>query len=222
MSVTLVALKDGTKVEVNRKSIRLSGLLKNLQEEYKDDNEISIPEVDGDILKKIIVFLEHYKDKNPREVAKPLPLYDIKQTYGEWEDNFLKEYLSEKEILMKTLEAANYIDCKSLMELICSKIAIQIKDLPGKDICDYLGLVEDLTEEESQQIRDDFEIQKEEERQKIIDEHKRRIEEAKQNDTVTEDNVWDLANSEDEEESEDGDDGIDYFAEEENKEGIVN
>ena len=97
MSITLVALKDGTKVDLDRKSIRLSGLLKNLQEEYKDDNEISIPEVDGEILKKIVVFLEHYKDKNPLEVPKPLPKYDIKETYGEWDDNYLKEHLSERD-----------------------------------------------------------------------------------------------------------------------------
>jgi S-phase kinase-associated protein 1 len=217
MSVTLVALKDGSKVEIDKKSIRLSGLLKNLLEEYKDDNEISIPEIDGDILKKIVIFLEHYKDKNPVEVPKPLPKYDIRETYGEWDDNYLTEHLNQRELLLKTLEAANYIDCKSLLELICSKIAIHIKDLPGKEICDYLGLEEDLTDEEAKKIIVEFEKEKEIENEKIKEEHKKKIEEVKKNDTVTEENVWDLANSEDEEDSADDDDGIDYFAEDGDK-----
>jgi hypothetical protein len=217
MSVTLVAIKDGSKVEIDRKSIRLSGLLKNLQEEYKDENEICIPEIEGEILKKIVIYLDNYKDKNPAEVAKPLPKYNIKETYGEWDNNYLNEHLADRDTLLKTLEAANYIDCKSLLELICSKIAIHIKNLPGKEICDYLGLEEDLTEEDAQKVITDFEKQKEEERQQIIEEHKRKIEEAKKNDNINEDNVWDLANSEDELESEDEDDGIDYFADEAEK-----
>jgi S-phase kinase-associated protein 1 len=214
MSVTLVALKDGAKVELERNSIRLSGLLKTLQEEYKDENEISIPEIDGEILKKIAIYLNKYKDKNPAEVAKPLPKYDIKETYGEWDNNYLNEHLAERDTLLKTLEGANYIDCKSLLELICSKIAIYIKDLPGKEICDYLGLEEDLTEEDAQKVIAEFEKQKEEEKQQIIEEHKRKIEEAKKNDNINEDNVWDLAKSEDEVESADEEDGIDYFADE--------
>lgn len=223
MSVTLVAIKDGIKVDVNRKSIRLSGLLKNLLEEYKEENEISIPEIDGEILKKIAIYLNHYSEHNPVEVPKPIPKYNISETYGEWDDKYLKDHLSEREILMKTLEASNYIDCKSLLDLICSSIAIHIKDLPGKEICDYLGLEEDVTEEEAQQIIAEHEKQKEEEKQKIIEEHKRNIEEAKKNDTINEDNVWDLADSEDEAGSEDEDDGIDYFADEgDKKEEIIN
>jgi S-phase kinase-associated protein 1 len=193
MSVTIVAIKDGTKIDIDRKCVRLSGLLKNLSEEYKDDNEMPIPEIDGDVLKKIAGYLEHYKDEDPKDVPKPLVKYDIKETYGEWDENYISEFANDKAFMFRLMEAANYLDCRSLLELACSKVAVLIKDYSGKDMCEYFGLEEDLTEDQAKKFIEDFEKQKEEERQKKADEYMKKMEEK------------DGKDDSDEEESEDDD-----------------
>lgn len=173
--VTLVALKDGTKVDIDPKSARHSGLIKNLLEEYKDEKEIQIPEVNGGVLKSICKFLEHYNETDPVDVPKPLPKYDIKETYGEWDDEFIAQF-KEKADIWELMEAANYIDCKPLLELAASKVAIQIKDYSGKEILDYFGLEEDMTDEDVKKMEEEFEkkreAERESERQKELEEEK--------------------------------------------------
>jgi hypothetical protein len=176
MSISLVALKDGTKVEIDKACVRHSTLLKNLVEEYKDDNEVSIPELDGSTLKHICEYLAHYKETDPIDVKKPLEKYDIKEMYGEWEDTYIKQFENDKAALWKLLEGANYIDCKNLLELGCSKVAVQIKDYSGKEMCDYFGLEEDLTEEEAQKFIEEYEKKIEEEKEKAAKEQEEKEE----------------------------------------------
>jgi S-phase kinase-associated protein 1 len=187
MSVTIVAIKDGTKIELDRKCVRLSGLLKNLEEEYKEDNEMPIPEIDGDVLKKIVVYLEHYKDEDPKDVPKPLVKYDIKETYCEWDEEYISEFSSDKAFMFRLMEAANYLDCRFLLELACSKVAVMIKDYSGKQMCEYFGLEEDLTEEQAKKFIEDFEKQREDERQKKADEYMKKMEEKDGNNDSDED-----------------------------------
>jgi hypothetical protein len=176
MSISLVALKDGTKVDIEKVCVRHATLLKNLVEEYKDDNEVSIPEIDGNTLKYICEYLTHYKDTDPVDVKKPLEKYDIKETYGEWEEGYIKQFESDKAGMWKLLEGANYIDCRNLLELGCSKVAIQIKDFTGKEMTEYFGLEEDLTEEEAQKFIEDYERKLEEEREKAAREQEEKEE----------------------------------------------
>jgi S-phase kinase-associated protein 1 len=176
MSITLVSMKDQTKVDVDKTCVRHSTLLKNLVEEYKDDNEVSIPEVDGATLKYICEYLSHYKDTDPVDVKKPLEKYDIKETYGEWEDTYIKQFEGDKASMWKLMEAANYIDCKNLLELACSKVAVMIKDYSGKEMVEYFGLEEDLTEEEAEKYREELEKKFEEEKEKAAREQEEKEE----------------------------------------------
>ena len=155
-TVTLIAIKDNTKVEVSTKSARHAGLLKNLLEEYKDEKELSIPEVDGENLKYIAAFLNNYKDTDPVEVSKPLDKYDIAETYGKWDDEFISQF-TEKKPLWDLMEAANYLDCKPLLELAASRVACMIKDLTGHEMLAYFELEEDMTDEDVVQMEADFE-----------------------------------------------------------------
>jgi S-phase kinase-associated protein 1 len=187
MSISLVALKDGTKIDIDKHCVRHSTLLKNLVEEYKDDNEVSIPELDGSTLKYICEYLSHYKEEDPKDVKKPLEKYDIKEMYGEWEDTFIKKFEGDKSALWKLLEGANYIDCKSLLELGCSKVAVQIKDFNGKEMCDYFGLEEDLTEEEAQKFIEEYEKKIEAEKEKAAREQEEKEEAEEEADEETKD-----------------------------------
>jgi hypothetical protein len=162
--VTLISIKDNTKVEVSTKSARHAGLLKNLLEEYKDEKELSIPEVDGVNLKYIADFLNFYKDTEPVDVPKPLEKYDIAETYGKWDDEFISQF-NEKKALWDLMEAANYLDCKPLLELAASKVACMIQDLTGHQMLEYFELEEDMTDEDVIKMEADFEKEKDAERE---------------------------------------------------------
>jgi hypothetical protein len=181
MSISLVATKDGTKVDIEKVCLRHSELLNNLVQEYKDDNEISIPELEGSTLKQVCEYLAHYKETDPAHVPKPLEKYDIKEMYGEWEDNYMKPFETDRAMMFKLLEGANYIGCQKLLDLATSKVAIMIKDLSGKEICDYFGLPEDLTEEEKQKMIEDWEREQDEKKDKEMQEERERQAKEKEN-----------------------------------------
>ncbi len=130
---------------LNKKSLRHSNLLKNIYEEfYPTDKLIILSEIPIDILTHIIEFLNYYSDCEPIEVKKPLPIFDISKTYGEWPELFMNKLSDNKLLLL--LKAADYIDCKALIELTSSKIACIISELNGNEMMEYFGLKEDITD----------------------------------------------------------------------------
>lgn len=154
----LVSVKDGTKVELNINSFRLSGLLKTLVEEYQDDSEIQVPEIRGELLLKIALFLNHYDNKNPKNVLKPLLSNDISEIYGKWEDQFISQFIcQDKNVIFELMQAANILDCQSLLDLACSKVAVTIKDLDGQGLLKYFNLKEDMTNSDIQKMDEDLE-----------------------------------------------------------------
>jgi len=167
ISVTLISLKDNTRVDIDIRGARHAGLLKNLIEEYQDENELSIPEIEGDYLKYIAEFLNYYKETDPIEVPKPLEEYSIANTYGKWDEEFVSQF-KEKKTIWALLEAAYYIDCKPLLELVASYIAIKLKDCSGEEMLNYFELKEDMTDEDVIKMEEEFEKDMEQQKEEEI------------------------------------------------------
>jgi hypothetical protein len=163
---SLISSKDNTKIQIFKQSARLSGLLKNILEEYNEDNgdeDITIPEIEGQYLIPLAEFLNHYRDFNPRTVPKPLEKYDIADLYGVWEEEYITKIIQKgKKNIWGLMEAANFFDCKDLLELSASKVACTIKNLSGHEMLEYFELQEDMTEEDVIKMEDDFEKEMEE------------------------------------------------------------
>jgi hypothetical protein len=149
---------DGTSVIIDKRSTRLSTLLKHLEEDYQE-NEIQIPNISGQYLIYIAEYLNHYNLKDPPKVEKPLKIYDISQMYGKWEDQFISEFCNNKKELWELINHANFLGCESLLDLACSKIAVYIKDFSPKKTLEYFGIIEDLTEDEAKKMHIEFEKQ---------------------------------------------------------------
>ena len=163
--VTIISKVDETKVIISKKSARLSGLIKNLVEEYNDQTELEIPEIAGRELNLIAKFLEHYEENDPCIVSKPLAKYSIAETYGKWDEEFIHS-IKEKNELFELLKIARFIDCQSLLELGASKAAIDISGYTThQQFLDYFELKEDLTDDEVKQIEEEFEKKREIERE---------------------------------------------------------
>ena len=65
---------DGKIFEVPIDILQKSKLFTDINQSDEDEeNEIELKEVDGKNLERIIEYLKHYKDMEPKEIPKPFP-----------------------------------------------------------------------------------------------------------------------------------------------------
>lgn len=137
---------DKMKFELNSKAGERSGLLKNLISDYEESKDIPLPDIKGEILKKIVDYLTHYKDIEPKEIPKPLPTANLGEFLDEWDISFINGIELEK--VFDLINAANYMDIKPLLDLSCAKIASLMKGKTAEEIRAMFNIECDLSPEE--------------------------------------------------------------------------
>jgi S-phase kinase-associated protein 1 len=177
---------DGIKVQVDSKSAEKSGLLKGLIQDYSQDDEIPVPDVRGDVLKKVVEFLVHWKDGEPKSIPKPLPSANLKDVTDEWNADFIMAL--ELPFTYDIINAANYMDVKPLLELSCAKVASLMKNKTVEQIRDYFNIPIDMTEEDQKKMEEEYrqEKLKKQEEQRLEEENREKLEKLKVSETTTE------------------------------------
>ena len=148
MSVMQLTLSsaDSQKIQIDSVSAVRSQLLKGLIGDYDPKDEIPLPDIKSDILTKIVEYLTHYKDKEPREIPKPLPSPNLAEVVDEWDVKFINEI--ELDSVFDLINAANYMDIRSLLDLSCAKIASLMKGKTAEEIRAMFNIDCDLSAEE--------------------------------------------------------------------------
>ena len=147
MSINLTLTSaDNQKIQIDSKSAERSHLLKGLIADYNQKEDIPLPDIKYDILKKVVEYLAHYKDKEPQQIPKPLPSQDLKEVTDEWDVNFINGM--ELDSVFDLINAANYMDISSLLDLACAKIASLMKGKSAAEIRAMFNIECDLTEDE--------------------------------------------------------------------------
>ena len=90
-----------------------------------DDEDIPLPQVDYEILFKIMNFLKKLDKKPMPKIQKPIRNCDGPLIKDTWYNKFI-DYTSKKE-LFKVIMAANYLNIEPLLELGCAKVAYEMK-----------------------------------------------------------------------------------------------
>ena len=157
----LVKIKtyDNKIYEVPGDIIIKSKLLDGLIEDYdyfndKDAGIIALSEVDSKNLELIIEYLQHYKDKEPKEIPKPFPERTDEEFLrgildnddNDWTYNFISK-LSIKEAIDLT-NAADYLQIKGLIDLLAAKLAHEMCNCDVEESRKKFGIECDMTEEE--------------------------------------------------------------------------
>jgi S-phase kinase-associated protein 1 len=128
--VTLVS-QEGNKLEVKASVIKKSELCVTMLDDADDDDdtaqEIPLPNVKDETLKKVIEFLEYHSENEFKEIEKPLKSADMKEVVSEWDAEFVSV---ENEKLFELILAANYMDVKDLLDLTCAKVGESCADFP--------------------------------------------------------------------------------------------
>jgi hypothetical protein len=131
----------------------LSNYVKIFIDDIKDaDNVVIIPSfVDEESLNIIIEFIEVYSKSNQYkfnevtnefkiEISKPVRNEDkLREQIGIENYNYIKSHIFSRRIFKKILNAAMCIDVPILIEMICAKIAIDIKYLTKIEIDNYFS-----------------------------------------------------------------------------------
>lgn len=143
--ITLIS-SDGQKIAIDEKSSRKSNLLKGLIQDYTEDTDIPMPDIKGDILKKVVEYLTHYTESEPKEIPKPLPSANLLDVTDEWDVTFINSVDLDNNF--DIINAANYMDIKPLLDLSCAKIASLMKGKTAEEIRTMFNIECDLTEEE--------------------------------------------------------------------------
>ena len=142
---------DGKIFEVNEKILSTSKFFKDLINDYpQPDQEITINQVDGKNIEKIIEYLKHYENEKPKEIPKPLPNNDLKSILSEWDYNFINP-LSIAD-LIDLINAANFLDIGDLVALTAAKLAAEMLTGTIEEVREKFGIKCDMTEEEIAEV----------------------------------------------------------------------
>lgn len=118
-----------------------------------DLDRIPLPNVNANVLKKVIEWCEHHRsDPSPEKEDEAAALLK-KQTstdMSEWDQKFMAV---DQEMLFEIILAANYMDIKPLLDCGCKTVANMIKGKTPDEIRKTFNIVKDFTPEEEAQIR---------------------------------------------------------------------
>ena len=173
---------EGQKFEVKKSVIKQSELVLTMidDDETEDDQtqEIPLPNVRQEVLKKVIEFCEYHSENEFPDIEKPLKSSNMQEVVGEWDAKYVDV---DMEFLFELILAANYMDIKSLLDLTCAKVhgysfsclilggvqshlptllhlcqvASMIKGKTPEEIRQTFNIVNDFTPEEEKQVREE-------------------------------------------------------------------
>lgn len=117
---------------------KLSNLVVNTlgEDEYDEDDEgdkdIFVPNVNKQVLEKVIEYCKHYKNVEEMSVIKtPIPSNKIEDIVQDWYVDFCK---INETMLFDLVSAANFMDIKPLLDLSCFAVAVLLKGKTESEI----------------------------------------------------------------------------------------
>ena len=142
---------DNVEKEVDLDLLKKSKLLENCNE----GDVIPLKEVDSKNLDLIIMYLEHYKNMEPKEIPKPFPeRTDDEFLRGilndDWTFDFLKNFSIDD--VVNLADAASYLQIEGLINILAAKQAHEICNCEIEEARQKFGIECDMTEEEIDEI----------------------------------------------------------------------
>ena len=146
-----ITTNDGKSIEMSTKAASKSSILKGMIEDYPDNEEFPLNKVNSTLLEKVKEYLIHYQDTEPPKIEVPLKSNVFKDCVTEWDNNYLGENI---DLVFDLMNAANYLDIKSLYELASAKLGSKIKGMNSDNIKKDFDIPPLMEEEKAQIMKD--------------------------------------------------------------------
>jgi len=132
----------------------MSVLVKEMlsDDDEEETPEIPLPNVQKEILEKVIEFCTHHVNDPMQDIEKPLKSQNMFEVVSEWDANYIEV---DQATLFAIILAANYLDIPSLLDISCAKVASMIKGKTPEEIRKTFNIANDFTPEEEQQVREE-------------------------------------------------------------------
>ena len=143
---------DNVEKEVDLDLLKKSKLLENCNE----GEVIPLKEVDSKNLDLIIMYLEHYKNMEPKEIPKPFPDHTDDQFFrgilnDDWTFDFLKNFSIDD--VVNLADAASYLQIDGLINILAAKLAHEMCNCEIEEARQKFGIPQmHMTEEEIYEI----------------------------------------------------------------------
>ena len=143
---------DGKIFEVPIDILQKSKLFADVNQSDEDEeNEIELKEVDGKNLERIIEYLKHYKDIEPKEIPKPFPERTDDAFFrsilnDDWTFDYIQNMTLEEAIDL--VNAADYLQIDGLINILAAKLSHEISNCDAEEARRKFGVECDMTEEE--------------------------------------------------------------------------
>ena len=141
---------DGQPFEIKEKSFIRSYYYNQLKDILNPNEEMPLNGVDSKNLSKMIEFLNHYENENPKVIPKPLPGPDLKPILDEWDYNYIITP-SLKEIV-DLINAANVLGINEIISLCSARLASEMINCSIEEARQKFGIVPDMTQEEMEEM----------------------------------------------------------------------
>jgi len=144
---------DGVEITIDRAVAERSMLIKNMLDDLGDDaicSSIPIPNVNEQVLKKVIEWCEHHKNDPATTPDDDSDSRKKTTDIEEWDQKFMQV---DQEMLFEIILASNYLDIKPLLDVGCKTVANMIKGKSPEEIRKTFNITNDFTPEEEEQIR---------------------------------------------------------------------
>ncbi|KAF6746283.1 Skp1 family, dimerization domain-containing protein [Ephemerocybe angulata] len=150
--MVLLLTSDNEMFSVAEDVIKRSAYIKNMLEDVgESDLPIPLPNVESNVLVKILEYCEHYRGEPlPASDVDPAEIGDRSLDIADWDQKYMAV---DQEMLFEIILAANYLDIKSLLDVGCKTVAKMMKGKSSEEIRTLFNIANDFTPEEEAQIR---------------------------------------------------------------------
>ena len=146
----ILVSNDGIKKEISKKAAQRSIYIKNVIEDFPDD-EVQLTNVNGQILDKVIEYLNHYENEEPKQIKEPLE-GEFKDCVDEWDCKFID---IELDLIFEIILAANYMNIESLLKLGCARVAAHCSGKKTEELRKMFNIENDFTPDELKEIEEE-------------------------------------------------------------------
>jgi S-phase kinase-associated protein 1 len=115
---------DEKNVPIPRKAAMMSQLIKTMSENDPLETNFPLPNVNAGILKQVVDYMIHHCDNPGKEIAKPIKSTNMSDLVSQWDADYTNV---DQQVLFDLIMAANYMDVKPLLDLLCAKVASMVK-----------------------------------------------------------------------------------------------
>ena len=145
-------VKDKKEIEISKKAAELSELLKGAINDFPNEVNFPLEDVDEKIAEKVKEYLTHFNGVAPAEIEKPLTQNEMKNLTDAWSANFVDKLTMDE--LVNLTVVANLMGINCLLDLCCAKIASMCKDKSEEEVLKTFGINEPFTEEDKKKIKE--------------------------------------------------------------------